>query len=107
MSTLDSNTGHHIAASDPITARMSAGEWWKVLGTIVSAAVACALYVASLQSALTDNARETREARADAKAALAQNAEIRADLNRALGDISGQLGYIRGQLERLTSEPRK
>ena len=106
MTTMDSN-GHHITPTDPITARMSAGEWWKVLGTIVSAAVACALYVASLQSALSDNARETREARADAKAALTQNAEIRADLNRALGDISGQLGYIKGQLERLTAEGHK
>lgn len=106
MSTIDS-TGHHINSQDPITARMSAGEWGKVLGTIIGAAVACALYVVSLQASVADAARDAKDARSDAKLALVQTTELRADLNRALGDISGQLGYIRGQLERLTAEGRK
>ena len=106
MSSIDS-TGHHIGPSEPITARMSAGEWGRVLAAIITAAVVCALYVASLQSSVADAARDAKDARSDAKLALVQTTELRADLNRALGDISGQLGYIRGQLERLTAEGRK
>jgi len=104
MSTIDQSTGHHITASDPITARMSAGEWGRVLATIIGAAIACALYVASLQASVTEAARDAKDARVDAKLALTQTTELRADLNRALGDISGQLGYIKGQLEQITRE---
>ena len=106
MSSIDS-TGHHITPSDPITARMSAGEWGRVLAAIITAAVCCALYVASLQTSVSDAARDAKDARADAKLALAQTTDLRADLNRALGDISGQLGYIKGQLEQIARERTK
>lgn len=105
MSTID--TGHHITPSDPITARMSAGEWWKVLSLIIGTAISGAVYVTSMQGSIAEAARDAKDARADAKLALTQTTDLRADLNRALGDISGQLGYIKGQLEQLTREPRK
>ena len=96
-----------ITPERPITARMTAGEWGKVLSIIVTCVVGGAMYVQSLQSAVNDAAREARAAASDARAALAQAAEIKSDLTRALGEISGKLGYIQGQLEQITRERSK
>jgi hypothetical protein len=97
MTTLQSNTS--IGPDTPITARMSAGEWGKVLALIISCVVSGALYVQSIQGAVADAAREAKAAAADARSALTQAAELKTDLNKALGEIAGQLGYIRGLLE--------
>ncbi len=106
MSTIDS-TGHNIDPSAPITARMSAGEWAKVLGLIISTAVGCGVYITSLQSSVADAAREARSAAADANKALDQSNAVKAELQGALVNLSAKLGRIEGLLERLTQEPRK
>lgn len=106
MSSIDS-TGHHINSQDPITARMSAGEWGKVLGLIITTAVGCGVYITSLQSSVADAAREARSAAADANKALDQSNAVKAELQGALVNLSSKLGRIEGLLERLTQEPRK
>jgi hypothetical protein len=106
MSSIDSS-GHHINTTDPITARMSAGEWGKVLGLIITTAVGCGVYITSLQSSVADAAREARSAAADANKALDQSNAVKAELQGALVTLSSKLGRIEGLLERLTQEPRK
>jgi len=107
MSTLDNTTGHHINASDPITARMSAGEWGKVLGLIITTAVGCGVYITSLQGSVADAAREARSAAHDAAKALDQSNAVKAELQGALVNLSAKLGRIEGLLERIAQEPRK
>jgi len=107
MSTMDSNTGHHFTPADPITARMSGGEWAKVLGLIGSSALACGVYITTLQGSITEATREARSASADATKALDKTNELKAELNGALVNLSAKLGRIEGLLERLTQEPRK
>lgn len=104
MSTLQTE---HLSPTTPITAQMGIGEWMKVVGLVISASVACAVYVSSMRSDITQAAAEARQAANDAKAAIVQATEIKRELSDALKDISGQLGYIRGTLERLTQETHK
>jgi hypothetical protein len=105
MSTLD--TGHHITPSDPITARMSAGEWWKVISLIVGTAITGAIYVTNMQGSIADATREAKDAARDAAKALDQSNAVKAELQGALVALSSKLGRIEGLLERLTQEPRK
>jgi len=107
MSTIDQSTGHHITASDPITARMSAGEWGKVLGLLISTAIGCAVYITSMQGSIADAAREAKDAARDAAKALDQSNAVKAELQGALVALSSKLGRIEGLLEQLTREPRK
>lgn len=100
-------TNDALSPDRPITARMTTGEWVKVLSVVATCVVGGAMYVQSLQSSVNDAAREARAAASDARAALSQAAEIKSDLTRALGEISGKLGYIQGQLEQITRERNK
>jgi len=101
---MDNATGHHINANDPITARMSAGEWGKVLGLIITTAVGCAVYITSLQSSVADAIREAQQASHDATKALDKSNEVKAELQGALVNLSAKLGRIEGLLEQLTRE---
>jgi uncharacterized protein HemX len=103
MST-DQPTGHHYTPADPITARMSAGEWAKVLGLIISTAIGCAAYIISLQGSVTDATREAQQAQRDATKALDKSNEVKAELQGALVNLSSKLGRIEGLLEQLTRE---
>ena len=107
MTTTDTSTGHHYTPADPITARMSAGEWAKVLGLIISTAVGCAVYITSLQSSIADAMREARQASIDATKALDKSNEVKAELQGALVNLSAKLGRIEGLLEQLTRERNK
>lgn len=105
MTTLQSNT--NISPDTTITARMSAGEWAKVLGLVITAVVSCSLYVASLQTSVERAAYKAEQAFKQAEDALNQSTTVKTDLQNALVALSSKLGRIEGLLERLTQESHR
>lgn len=112
MTTLPSNTA--IGPDTPITARMSAGEWGKVIGLMATAVVAGSFYVSSWNASVekaTSKAEQANrlaeQAFKHAEDALSQSTAVKADLQNALVALSAKLGRIEGLLERLTQETHK
>lgn len=105
MTTIPSNAS--IGPDSTITARMSASEWGKVIGLVVSAVVTCSIYITSLQSSVERAASKAEQAFKQSEDALQQSTAVKTDLQNALVALSAKLGRIEGLLERLTQETHK
>lgn len=109
MSTPNHDSAHHehheitIDADQPISAKLTPPQWFGVIAILFAGVAAVYTKMWTVESAINEATKVAQTASADARTALTQAAELKGDLNRALGEISGKLGYIQGQLERITA----